>query len=153
MTFKKELNTKDRLFLYDDISIDTLLYLLSKKNVILDLQEIGEHQDIDNIKKEKILVTIGVLCDKGYAKERADNKSVEITLKGKWRLIYNNPTYIFWGLVITAMGIITPILLTNTPNTGFQNTRSRQDTSKNADTLLKYQNTHIYDSQKGGTSK
>ena len=110
MAFKKDLNINDRLFMYNDITVDNMLYILSKKNAVLDIIQVYQDPNIDNIKKEKIMVLIGELCDKGYAKELPDNKSVVITRNGRWRRIYTNPTYQFWGIVIAIIGTIAAII-------------------------------------------
>jgi|GEM_PF-5572993 len=109
MTFRNELTTLDRLFYTNDINEDTLLYILSRKRSILDLEEIWNDQNIDNIKQEKILTTISALCDKGYAKERLDKKSVSITLKGHWHRTTHDSTFQFLAAIAGIIAVIITI--------------------------------------------
>lgn len=103
-----KLNTKEQLFLYDKIDQDRLLYILSKRKSTLDLIEIYNDPHISSIKKEKIVVTIGELVDLKYAVENKDERSVRITLRGRWRRIYTNPIWVFIG----ALSAIAAILAT-----------------------------------------
>ena len=116
MTFRKELNIQDRLFILSEINQDALLYILSKKGTILHLQEIGENPDINLKKKQKIFETIAELCEKGYAKERSDNKSVSITIRGHWYRIIHNQTYQFIAATVTIISFVIFIWPSNKSN-------------------------------------
>ena len=101
-----KLTTRERLFLYDNIDEDELLYVASRKGAVLNLFEIYNDPELSSKQKESILVTIAKLCGKGYTIERKDNQSVRITLKGRWRRVYTNPTYPFWTLILAIAAII-----------------------------------------------
>lgn len=174
MAFKDELNINDRLFMYSDITVDQLLYILSKKNAVLDIIQVYQDPNIDSIKKEKIMVLIGELCDKGYAKELPDNKSIVISLNGRWRRIYTNPTYQFWGIIIAIVGTIAAIIAilpsnkedtkstTNTPISTDSALKSDQrktnqisltDTTHNADTSQRNSSNHLNKTYKIDTTQ
>jgi hypothetical protein len=104
LPFRKDVNTEDRLFLYNDINESNLLYILSKKGAIIDITKVYAHPDIDSKRKEKILTGIGELIDKGYAKE-ISNTTVNITLRGKWRRVYTHPLGVFIGVVFAGIAI------------------------------------------------
>jgi len=108
-----DLNINDRLFLYNDLTVDQLLYILSKKDSVLDIIKVYQDSNIDTVKKEKIFVLVGEICDKGYAKEYRNKDGVEIlvkiTNKGRWYRITHNHTYQFLAAIAGIIALLLAI--------------------------------------------
>ena len=112
MTSNDKFSINDRLFVYNDITSDKLLAFISKESDPINIIKILQDPNIDNRKKEKIMVLIAELYDKKYIKEQSSQRLIKITFKGRWRLLYINPTLTFWGFVLAVAGIIISIILT-----------------------------------------